>query len=162
MARVRAGVVAVVVIATVILVLQRAVISPWKANADVGLALRRTVEVHRVPDTAIGQQTIAANIELLGRAVKANPYDPQTRFLFASNLILSEDTEAALREYDAIVAFEERPEVQVAAAELELQERDTAKAIDRYLRACSFSPHYFDEIGDPRVRAAVQMSLSRE
>lgn len=130
-------------------------VSPWRTN------LRKTAldqTIRRLERTAPGSRAGELRELRLEIATMASgsPLDLELRMMMAACDRLLGRSDDALRSYQYALRIEQRPEIYLALATLQLERGEADAAVDSLIPAVIFQPSILDKISGEEFREAVK------
>lgn len=102
---------------------------------------------------------IRRNLADLAELREHCPTEVRVAMLIGANEELAGRLDAAERSYRSALAIEQRPEIHVAIALVQIQTGRVDEAVASYVTAARFGPQIIDEIVNEELRARVQAGM---
>jgi tetratricopeptide (TPR) repeat protein len=132
---------------------------PCRCNAEVSALTVATEVVERTASDYERTVRTRRNLRELGPLREACPTEVRVPLLIGANHELAGRFEDALRSYREALTVQERPEIYIAMATMQIQTGRVDEAIESYVTAARFAPHLARMIVSPEVQRRVTERL---
>lgn len=140
--------------------LRRYAWQPYQCNAAITELTARTDLVAQTASGYDRLRRVRQNLRDLEPLRQACPTQVRIPMLIGANWELTERSDDALRSYQEALTIDQRPEIHVAIALVQLQRGEVDGAIDSYVTAARFAPHVLKNISSPEFRTRVSERLA--
>ncbi|MGZ5444405.1 MAG: hypothetical protein ACXWN1_20145 [Thermoanaerobaculia bacterium] len=141
--------------------LDRLAYMPCRCNAEV---TNLTVQTTAAEATARGYERLVRarrNLERLKHLRDACPTQVRIPFLIGANKEIMERPEDALLSYRDALSIEQRPEIYIALAQIQIQLGQVDAGVESYVAAARFAPRIARRISSNEVRLQVAERLRK-
>lgn len=132
---------------------------PYRCNVQISKLTARTDGVAQTASDYERLLRARANLRDLEPLRTMCPTEVRVPMLIGANEELVGRPDDALRRYREALEIEQRPEIHVAIAQMQIELGRVDEAIDSYVRAARFAPHGLQDIRSEEVRRRVTERL---
>jgi len=134
---------------------------PQRCNAEITALTVATELAERTASDYGRTVRTRNNLRELGPLREACPTEVRVPLLIGANLELAGRFEGAMRSYRDALTVQQRPEIYVALATMQIQTGRVDEAVDSYVTAARFAPHIVKEISSLEIRNRVTERLGQ-